>query len=80
MFPSQDPNAIVVANGAKDDSDILRRARGMNTAERDRQKKLDEEARRDVMMMAIATIGIMFSMGGLMVSKIDQAAYPLEKP
>ena len=41
---------------------------GLNAEERERKKKLDQEAKRDVMLMGIATVCIMASIGGLMVS------------
>lgn len=69
IFPSQDPNAVVLANGAKGDDEIMMKARGMNAQERERKRKLDEEAKRDVMLMGIATISIMAFLGGLMVSR-----------
>lgn len=51
-------------------SDELRRARvGVDSTERDRQRKLDEEAKHDVMMMGLASMGIMGVIGVLMVSQ-----------
>ncbi|KAL9089873.1 MAG: hypothetical protein Q9159_002343 [Coniocarpon cinnabarinum] len=67
IFPSQDPNAIVMANGAKENDDIMMKARGMNSEERAKQRQLDKEARRDVILMAVASIGIMTFIGALMV-------------
>ena len=46
------------------------RGRGVNAEERERKRKLDEEAKRDVMLMGIATFGIMATIGGLMVSRL----------
>lgn len=50
-------------------------ARGMNAEERERKRKLDEEAKRDVMLMAIATISIMVTIGALMVYDISPLTY-----
>lgn len=60
---------MVLANGAKGDDEIIMKARGMNAQERERKRKLDEEAKRDVMLMGIATISIMAFLGFLMVSR-----------
>ena len=46
------------------------KARGMNAKERERKRKLDQEAKRDVMLMGIATMCIMGGLGALMVRKL----------
>lgn len=65
IFPSQDPNAVILQSG-KAGSDALANS-GQNAAEREKQKKRDAEAKKDVMYMALASFGVMMTLAIVMV-------------